>query len=441
MTSVKTPARVRFPRQTITGTVPDRIAPGSLSINFADRKMHTGDPGGQPVLISQLIRDWDFALAYRVNDLAIRGGVIIRALVDIPSSSGFDADEWESVSGTDRADFSEPYPAAVLTGGALTATDTNEVSVAAGAGVIPDISDPRTVLFSSVDWSSFSFALSLPITDAWLVVGLDVSGAVSCVALSDAGHAWRRAHLTLGYIQYDIAAGEIVDVFIARPKAANLATAYLDEYFANGGAYRARGMIVSPGVDLELDISAGTAVVLEYLDGVTAQNTVDIVAASPLSMTYCSVEGPTGAAVDALIATQWDNGGVLTPVPAGQYTIQFLFGGVDAGALFTLMEHGQATFANLNAALAALADQWETTTHYADSTITWPICAVIVREDSAAASEALIVMANNRGDPYTVAATGDVSQYFLVDGSRPLTGDMDAGGYAIDNADINGGDF
>ena len=75
------PRYVQFPRSNVAGKVPDRVDPGSFTVNWADRKIYTGGPNGEPILMSYRLSDYDSTRSYRQQDVAYFGGSLWRCTV------------------------------------------------------------------------------------------------------------------------------------------------------------------------------------------------------------------------------------------------------------------------------------------------------------------------------------------------------------------------
>lgn len=102
------PARVRFPRDTDTGTVPVSMTPGSFVTNEPDRKLYFGDQNGNPILISQMLEEHDPGLAYKLDDLCIYQREVWRATVD-NGPAAFSTDDWENVSSSGNAGIAAAF--------------------------------------------------------------------------------------------------------------------------------------------------------------------------------------------------------------------------------------------------------------------------------------------------------------------------------------------
>jgi hypothetical protein len=439
VSSYSTPARVRFPRSIDTGVVPTVLAPGSFAVNWADRKVYVGDAAGIPIRFSQWVDDWSPTLAYREGDFVINDGELYRALVDLPPGTPFTDADWATVTGSDRAKMAEPFASSILTGGVVTntASPAFNLDVAAGTAVLVSGSG---LDITSVQVSWGDTALLIPSgAPAWRVVWVDTGGVVTSTDMAAILTAARRDHAILAYV---LVGQTDVDLVInGSVPAGDTAESFRDAYIADGGAYRFSGLRAKADADLSVDITAGGVFALGGYWRVTPENPnmASYAARTAVPLQYASRDRLRGAPVGVLAPALWDNGtSTLQAVPSASATIQFITMDL-TGAVY--VQYGQALYASTTAALDALADAWDTYAKFTAGGPTILLGAAVMRGDATIGTANTIVVAANRGDPFAIASQGESSQYFLVDGSRPLTGNMDADGFEIIDAVIDGGAF
>lgn len=434
MTSYATPARVRFPRSDVTGAVPLSLAPGSFALNWADRKIYVGDEGGQPVRFGQWLDDWDPTLSYRIGDFVLRNNEIYRATMDMAAGTPFAIGPWQVSTGSDRARASEPVATSIVAGGLVT-VDSGQLAVAAGTGIAVGLGDPPVI--TDVVWG----ATILPATggtSAWGVVSVSTTGVIEVSDLSVATPAWRREHIVLAFVLRNNA-GSIQSLLNISPRAGQTAEAFRDSYEVDGGAYRARGLRMTVTPEFGLNLTAGEIFALGafWRTSATSPNTLSLAMRNNPMLAYESRDR-LRANRATLDPAQWDNAGNMAAVPAGQVTIQFVTMLPDQ----TLhVQYGQTLYASQSAALAEIERAWAAFVPYAGAGPAVVLGAAIMRSDAAATGDVIIVGAASRNDPFTVTPTTGASQFLLLDGSRPMVGDLDMGGNDIENAVMDGGIF
>lgn len=436
MSSYATPARVRFPRSDVSGVVPISVAPGSLAINWADRKIYVGDGAGNPVLFSQRLAEWNVTLGYRTEDLAIRDGEIYRATVDIAPNTPFAIGPWQVVTGSARAKVSEPFASSVLgSGGIVTAAGTpGSVAVSAGDGMIIEVAGTTTVEHA-VTWGDTT--LAVPNTPGWQVVHVIDPGVIVVAPIAALLDARRRSIVPLAYVLSHETGLLIVGAGL---QIADTAETLRDMYFADGGSYRVSGLRLSVGASLKLSISAGVLFALGQMRLTTpdAPNLLTMAARADVPITYVS-RGRMRGTVTALDPTQWDSGapalGAVAPAVA---TIQYVYQAPN-GTIFA--QYGSAIYPSVARAVDALESDWEATTPYLAGVPLVLLGALVMRGDATLPTDVTIITAANKGDPFIATSSGVSDQYMLADGSRPMIGDLDMGGNDVDNAVIDGGTF
>lgn len=441
MTSYATPARVRFPRSNDSGVVPETVAPGSFAINWEDQKIYVGGPDGIPRRIAQWMTDWSSALSYRTGDFVIRDGDIYRARRDLAANTPFTLSDWEALTSSARGAIAEPYATSILSGGEVAQIGSNLVSVSAGSGVWVDASDPTDISSVVAEWGDFT--ASMTGTAGWKAFGINRAGNTSSIDFNNLDAQWRENHILLAYVLWDAVASEIISIYDASIPAANTSVAFRDTYFSAGGPFRVKGGRLQSNSDLTLNLSAMTIFELgaEWRTDPEDPNLIDLAAQTPTPIQYATRTQLVGAPGVNVDPDQWDDGGVLTPVPADDVTIQFLSVFTD-GQVYA--QYGQATYPSTSAAIDNIVAEWDNLAAFTASGPSIPLAALVVMQGATdLSSQAFIVPAVGRVDSFgaSAEAAGDTSQFYLLDGSRTMTGPMNMGGFAINNGIIDGGVF
>ena len=444
MANFKSPARVRFPRSSVTGTRPDVLAPGSFAVNWADKAVWVGDQRGDAMRFNRKIELWDAALSYFPDDIVIQSGDMWAALVNV-FPGPFDPTKWRRLTDAGRASIGEPYATSSLEGGLVTLIGPSAVSVTAGRGVVVDNSNPEAVGYTVVSWSPVPTIDVTYAGEPWSVLAVDESGTFVNVALSLFDPEARRNLVLIAYALWNTGTQEISQVFDARYFGGGAAQDFRDKYRADGGAYRIEGVIAEPSAALTIRVTEGQVFALQFNRASDPQNpsVIDLAEDDPISfvpITTTSAEaGPSTSDVDP---DQYDLNGVLTPVAPGEATIQYLYSLPDGSQRW--LQYGQTIYPSLSTALASLQSDWRTATETLYVEPVMLLCALAVvggATDLTATAQARFVIANRGSDPFVSASEVDDAPYFYVDGSRPMTGTLDMANNAIDNSDINGGDF
>jgi len=436
--------RLQVKRSSVTGKRVASGKPGTLSVNWADRKLYVEDPAGAMLQLAQAVRDFDPALVYYPDDLCIYNEVLFRATANT-GPGGFDPSSWTALSDATRAALAEPFGSALLSGGRISILDpaARTVNIAAGRGVVFDVSDPSRVSYQEVSWSSFDAVVTVPTDGGYVAVGIDASGSVLQFDVTDA--ATRRDVILLGQVLTHAGSGTLVSVLDSPDVGGQLAETFADSYWANGGPYKIYGLDLSPvGGDMQMQLDAG--LLFSFFNHWRADpkkpHEVDIPATSPVTFDVILQDFTVYASdVTAIDPTVYDDGGTVTPVPAQEATVQYLMVSADGSKFYVLM--GQKTYPTLNDAINDVAG----------TTVVFPrgleqfimLGAVVVREDCTdlADSSRAALFTASPGQRGRVQQGFEFSDQHLLprDGSRPMTGDLDVGGNQIIDAVILQGSF
>jgi len=439
MVSFVSPARVGFPKSNVSGAVPDVIAPGSFAVNWADKKIYVGGSGGNPIRFSQWFEDWSQAKAYRTGDFSFSGGDLWRATADITAGFVFDTAQWDRVTNATRSERSEPYASGVVAGGtASIATGGTSIDVDSGSGVVVDNTNPDAVTSITVVWAAFQFSpTDLGASES--VIGLDGTGAISEVTPTGYTSEWRRTHVELVSIKWVLGVMQMLTRSSSR--VAGMSETYLDAYYADDGAYRVSGLHLTPAGGLTMDRSAGTTFAIHdrWASSPYAPNIRDVIAETPFKFKLTSPNGRPGTQVSDIDPGTWFNVGSLVTVPAGDFTIQYVTGRPDMESV--AVEYGQTLYPTASAALSALRADWDAFNAYAPHMLWVLLAAIVVKSGETDLANATIIEALRGSNPFVGSGDADSATFYVLDGSRPLDGDMDVNGFELTNAEIDGGSF
>jgi len=444
MSVYNTPARVRFPRSNVTGTRPPELAPGSLGINWPDKVIWVGDAGGSAIRFSRKIDPWRSTLAYYENDIAIFDDDLWVA-VEAINPGPFDTAQWRRLTDAARSGVSEPYATSSIEGGVVTQAGTALVNVAAGSGYVVDTLNPAAVDAGFVAWSLVPLVPVAYPGETWSVFIVSPTGVFGTLPLSAYTPAAQRSNVRLAYIRWDQSTGEIVSVTDGRFFGAGVSEMLRDQYRADGGAYRADCALVRPTGGLELMRCPGTVFALQYNRATNPlnPNLVPVPGADPVTFTRLLRTGAAvGAPVTAVDPDRYDAAGVIGNVPVGRATIQYVFMLPDGSQSW--VQYGQTVYTDLNEAVSSLQADWQDFDAALKVDYVVLTCAIAVAQgatDLTDRQQAAVVNAPRGPFPFDTASNVNDARYVYLDGSRPMLGDLDFGGNAILNADIDGGTF
>lgn len=431
----KTPARAQWPRDTVTGAQQDAIAPGSMAVNIADKKIYVGSMNGVPILFSQKIEDHSALLHYDPGDMVIFDAEIYRAKTTVPVGTAFSDTDFESISGGQSKGYFELNETGMISGGAVTINSGNTVSVATGKGLIVDNTSVVIVDAQVIEWGGFLAALNYQ-SEASSVVGINAFGALVHVAESVADRQFRRENIVLTSVLWD-ALGNIIGLVDNSIRVGGVSETVRDAYYAEGGAYRASGCALgfNPGT-FELTISAGQIFNMggKWRSDPLDPNVVDVPAINPLIFSRVSITGVQASNVIEIDNTVWDNGGTLTAIPAGQWTIQYIIAAADFSAVF--VQYGQALYPTTFSAAEVIAQDWQNFIAIVAGASAVLLGAVITGPDDASLYQGRIIAAARGADPFVNSIAQNDEGFYVLDGARALTGPMDAGGNNINNAGV-----
>lgn len=430
MTSFKTPARGRWSRDNASGATQSIIAPGSMAINWPDKKIYVGGTNGTPVLFSQWLSDFNPALTYKQGDYCLFQGNLLRATTD-HAPAATPSTGWEVTIGASEGVV---YAAAVTgptSGGAVAITGATSVSVSAGDGVVVDNTEIDIPDVTLLEWGGFSLTLSDP-GEQWSLIGISAAGVGVSVPLSSVTPAvWRRQNILLAAALWS--AGSILQVVNLSVPAGQAAENFRDSYFAQGGAFRTQGLRLTPGGTLfTLDFSAGTVMSMggEWRTDPYNPNLIDVGSITGASLRRATRDQIEATGVTTVDKDNYDNGGVLTATPAGKWTIQYVTASPDFGQVY--IHYGQTLYDSAFSAAEQIPEDYEAFDFFAGPEVMVLCGAVIVGPDDGALAGSRVINALNDPNPFVGSISQETGDFLLLDGSRPMTGALDMNSQNID---------
>ena len=427
------PRYVQFPRSNVAGNIPTNIEPGSFAINWADRKIYTGGPNGEPILQAYRLSDFDPTRAYREQDIMYYEGSLWRCDVGFTTGT-FSANQWIELTDISTAPYKELSGTVWISGGQLT-LNAGSVDVAGGSGVVMNLTDPQQPNISAVSWPAFTIPAPLAL-NASLVVGIDGNGAAQVVDQSTlvSSQDWRRRHVLLGWITTDSAGNAVTADNVGVTQHQTRET--LSDFLGIIGPFKIEGCEINLSGISTLRVASGE-VFWQGLEPLTANpNVIQVPTTQPFPVARATRVGYDDTVPKAVLdVAQWDNGTVLDPVPDGSFSLQFIFLSSDRDVGVAV--YGQKLYATLDAALDDVGSAWSELVRPAVTTNMILLGAVASNNDGS--SQAATSSDESFGDPFGgVGGAGDTSQFLLITGTRPMTGDLDLGGNALVSGDVDG---
>ncbi|QYW07577.1 hypothetical protein SEA_LIZZ_30 [Streptomyces phage Lizz] len=319
----------------------------------------------------------------------------------------------------------------ILLGGELNvnAIDDTQVDIGDTYGVIVDyVTTPAAPTVTKVTFAATTVTITdlvEPIT--WLLV--DSTGTLSQQTTRPT-NTQRRTHLVLGGVL--VAGGGIVqDQSLPNypPQMLNQLYDLMDAL----GPFNVSGNLLQPaGANLQLAKTAGTVFNrgFNHFSGATLTSDPHIsatAAQNPVSMRYVTqVVSPAVAPVTVVDPTMYDVGGTITAVPGGSgvSTIQRVYiTPLNDVTQQVVVQYGQTTYANLDAAIAAIGNQtFVKNPSLADATLLGYVVAKKSCTNLSVAADARVIQAARLSG--NSAGSGDSLSLALLLTGGTMTGDL-----------------
>lgn len=246
----------------------------------------------------------------------------------------------------------------VIYGGQMTGVGTSTVTFAAMTGYVVDyVTDPANPTVQLVNMPATVHPLAgaeLTRTVNWWVC--DAAGVVTAQPFRPTD-AERRTSIQLGVTGSTIGPGVLFNVQTTPVVLQQPAEQFADLLYGLGPFSKTGNMMSANGPNLTVNKSAGEvfAASFGYPTAPAAPNHVVSPAETPMTFRYSTrLSGSQGPLTTLFDPSNYDVGGVITPVPGGASTSTitrvYLFGTGIAGAQLAL-QYGQNTFASLTIAL------------------------------------------------------------------------------------------
>jgi hypothetical protein len=428
------PSHPRFPRSSVSGLIPTSVDPGSPAFNWADQKMYVGGPGGAPVLIGFPVRDFRTTRAYRLEDVVYYDGVLWRAKVDVVTAGAFNEAQWERLDGTGGQGGIELVGTVSLSPAQIS-DDGPSISISAGSGIILDKSNPDNPRATAVSWPARTLTkASLP-KDNVLYVGINTSGTAAIFTIDEITPQWRSENILVGHFVVGSSTGALIDP-VSRHFPGNTTRGDLIDFLEVVGSFRVSGVELQLTGTNQLGITSG--MVWSHHGALSAaENLHSIAAAAPLPVRTTLRGSIVGeSAITVINPAIYDVAGVSIAVPAGQFTIQYVFLKPGGGVIACL---GQALYPSLAVAVSSLrsdADSFEFASTIAPEYVL--LGAVVSNDDGSEQSvipSRLGIAGSKIGGTGGALSTGE---FLNRDGSLPMTGDLDLGGNSLVNGVVDG---
>lgn len=433
--------RIQWPRSNVTGRIPTSGGlPGSMAVNWADKKVYVYDGAENAQRFSQWIEDFASTKTYQIGDFVIFDGSLWRALTFVGAGTAFNPVQWELIAGS--SEEGEPWATSLTSGGGLGLnTQTGDVTVTGGSGVVVDNTNPEQIIITLVEWSTF---IRAPLITGvpWVYWLINSSGAL--VESTDLTDTQRRDWIMLGYLYAPSLPASAV--YTNPLLAGNTAEQLRDQHVTVEGSYPIEGAEVMPDPLvplLGLSVSGGRMWSPQY----AGQRSIEITPAMDgLSFDRVNRFGVVEASLSpAINPNLYDPGvtGSLVSVPTGSYTIQYVFARGTLSKWY--VQYGQAAYTTLEEVLTVLPLDWKTL----DTNMQTPHVALMGAVVCLQGSGIEAVVPVLPGPPYVPfsgagggsAVNPDLSIYYEVQGTRALQGDMSCLDYELRDAILDGGEI
>lgn len=265
-----------------------------------------------------------------------------------------------TATGTNTANWSPGVgrSTGILSGALLTLNSTTSIHISAGKAQIVDYTttpgSPTITLVTIADQIITLNGTELARPINWWVA--DASGTITSMATQPNADQ-RRTSIQIG-ITAETAG--VVTVFDTAPiYVADIGAQLYDLIFALGTFVSSGAQIVPNGVNLNMNLTAGTIFVggRNYKNDLANPHNITVPAETPLQFRHILRSGAGLALTNTLDVGRYDNAGVLTVVPGGlnASTVMrvYLFG-TGAAANQVIIEYGDVVYSTLAAAQAAI---------------------------------------------------------------------------------------
>ena len=440
MSVFSNPSRAQFQRFDNPGQAPSSGQPGAFAVNLVDARLWTFDNTGAPVLLSGGIAPFSSDKSYPPGVAVIRGDTIYIAPNLIPPGP-FVAAQWTALTGQSSAGRPAPSSSGLVSGGALTLVTGNLVNIAAGSGIITNITNPASLSRVDVSWPAQTVVLPANGATARFV-SIGANGTPGTQPLSDE-RAVRRTRVVLGILFYD-AAGNIIEIANTPQPVDQTANDVLDLRRALGGAFKVSGGVLTPAAGRRVAMTEARvfAPAARWRDQAADPNVVSVGGGNPIVFDVVRADATTVTAATSDVPNDVYEGGAI---PAGFATIHYLFGRPGNPSRLWL-QLGQRIYTSLAAAQGAIATDWRAHTPvFAASDAVVFLGAVLITSGAADLTNPLLgrVTATLPGPRLTASfdtpAVGD--EFLRRDGSTPMSGRLDMDGFPVQNAVIDEGLF
>jgi microcystin-dependent protein len=422
----------KFPRSNIPGEVPVSLDPGSFGVNWADRKIFVGGPTGVPQLVGFPLRDFRETSAYRVGDVVIQNSRIWRCDTAFLSPASFNENDWTDLTAGTINDAKDLTSSVLLSGGNLTAPG-GVVTVSAGSGIQMNVSNPADPMPFILSWGALTItgpyapnsSLVASITGGGLLILTDAATFVGNL---------QRTTIRVGMVTTDDLGAVVTVKDDARVAYQSVDT--LTDLLQTLGPIKRSGLILTNPAPNAVEVGPGEA----FWPGVnwdaspSNPNSFIIPSAQGLSVRMASRNGYEIAAAQPLVdPTFWDNAGVMQLVPSGKYTNQFVLLNPDRTAMVT---YGQRLYDSIEEAEVAIASAWAEIVLPAVSRGLLMIGCLTT--DNTGFDQSATSPNVRAGAPFDDGGVGNLADYFRIDGSSQMDGDLDLGGNRIENGVVDG---
>lgn len=429
-----------FPRSNVAGSIPTDLDPGTIAVNWPDRKIYVGDASSIPRLLGYPVRTYKHTSAYREEDVVVYNDRLYQCSVTYSAPGPFDPGAWKDLTAVAQDGRYDLTSSVLLSGGffeeQLSLGSQKRIRLYSGSGVTMDVSDPAGATPTFISWDTKT--ISVPkVANQNYAVSINADAVVQFTPVEDYRGDISRTTVFLGTLTTD--SFNAIRTTSSVPRAAYQTRDTLTDFLRATGPFKTQGLEITPGATTtSYALTAGEAFweSARWFDTPSDPNRLTVETVTPLELRMAMSSGftsPTDLRTEA-DPSQWDNASVLQAVPVGKYTNQFFFLDVNLEAVVL---YGQQIYDTKTAAIDAISSDFQLL--LAPAVIDGLLLLGVVCSNNDGSDQTIANLAAGPEFGGSSGGSGDLSQYLLINGSRPMTGDLDLGGSGIVNGEIDGG--
>jgi hypothetical protein len=320
----------------------------------------------------------------------------------------------------------------VISGGSVGLISGNNIQIGEGSGIVANHEDPSLTVITLVEWPAFTAVASLNTnwsTDT-VMISMDSSGMI--IFNSSRFERANRNRIGLAFGTWERSTVQMVELWDARTYVGRTSDRVMDMSYSIIIPW---GVIASNPTGYTVAYTGGQLVAADISPDQTKPNSINFDAIDPaiFDVIYRGSVLYSQDQTDVPV-TVWDNNGAVETIPALSATIDVLYMTANGNVY---LELGQVLYSSATEARANLNTYVGTNLRepVIDNNMNAIIAAIIVTPEDTSLD---ITTAHRPKQGFENTGDEDLTNYYLLDGSRSLAGDMDASGFALATADLVG---